>query len=349
VVFPGFVNAHSHVFHRLLRGWVPKRKGDFWSWREAMYEVAAGLDPDSYRKVAVAVYREMLAAGYTTVFEFHYLHHQPDGTPYEEPNVMAAALADAAVETGIRLTILDTCYLSAGFGLPPEGVQRRFSDGSAQAWLERVESWRPPTGVGWGAAIHSVRAVNPRQMESVLDWAGDRPVHIHVSEQPVENRDCLNHYGRTPTRVLADVGALGPNTTAIHATHLGGGDVHLLASSGTTVAVCPTTERWLADGIGPTGELAAAGVPLAIGSDSQAVIDPFEEMRLLELHQRLASDAPAPTPLTPCSPPEPAGPSSVPGRLPTWWRSTRPRLAPPGSSRSGSSSPPAPPTCRVVN
>lgn len=288
VVFPGFVNAHSHVFHRLLRGRVPERRGDFWSWREVMYEVAASLDPDSYRKVAVAVYREMLAAGYTSVFEFHYLHHRPGGTPYDEPNVMAAALADAALETGIRLTILDTCYLSAGFGLPPEGIQRRFSDGTAQAWLERVASWSPPPEVGWGAAIHSVRAVNPRQMETVLEWVGDRPLHVHASEQPTENRDCLNHYGRTPIRVLADAGVLGRNTTVVHATHPGDGDVDLLASSGTRVAICPTTERWLADGIGPTGHLAAAGVRLAIGSDSQAVIDPFEEMRLLELHQRLA-------------------------------------------------------------
>src|SRR5690606_33849017 len=262
---------------------------DFWSWRDDMYEVAAGLDPDSYRKVAVAVFREMLAAGYTSVFEFHYVHHQPDGTPYDEPNVMAAVLADAALETGIRLTILDTCYLSAGFGLPPEGVQRRFSDGTAQAWLERVDSWNPPAGVGWGAAIHSVRAVNPRQMETVLEWVGDRPLHVHASEQPTENRDCLNHYGHTPIRVLADAGVLGRNTTVVHATHLGDGDVNLLASSGTRAAICPTTERWLADGIGPTGDLAAAGVPLAIGSDSHAVIDPFEEMRLLELHQRLAT------------------------------------------------------------
>lgn len=288
VVFPGFVNAHSHVFHRLLRGRVPERRGDFWSWRDAMYEVAAGLDPDSYRKVAVAVYREMLAAGYTSVNEFHYLHHQPDGTPYDEPNVMAAALADAALETGIRLTLLDTCYLSAGFGLPPEGVQRRFSDGTPQAWLERVSSWQPPTGVERGAAIHSVRAVNPRQMETVLEWVGDRPLHVHASEQPAENRDCLNHYGHTPIRVLTDAGILGQSTTVVHATHLGAGDVNLLASSGARVAICPTTERWLADGIGPTGDLAAAGVGLAIGSDSQAVVDPFEEMRLLELHQRLA-------------------------------------------------------------
>lgn len=290
VTFPGFVNTHSHVFHRLLRGYVgTKRRGDFWSWREAMYEVAEGLDPDSYREVAAATYREMVLAGYTSVTEFHYLHHQPGGTPYDDPNVMADALADAAAEAGVRLTLLDTCYLSGGFGFPPEGAQLRFSDGSSDAWLERVSAWKPPDGVSVGAAIHSVRAVNPRQMEEVADWAGERELHVHLSEQPDENRDSLNHYGRSPTRVLEDAGVLSGNTTVVHATHVADTDIAVLARTGVTASICPTTERWLADGIGPTGKLAKAGVPLRIGSDSQAVIDPFEEMRLLELHQRLAT------------------------------------------------------------
>ncbi|MFP3914875.1 MAG: formimidoylglutamate deiminase [Actinomycetota bacterium] len=289
VVFPGFVNDHSHVFHRLLRGRDSVRRGDFWSWREAMYEVAGQLDPDSYRRVAVAAFREMVASGFTSVTEFHYLHHRPDGRPYDDPNVMADALADAAREAGIRLTLLDTCYLSGGFGLPPEGPQRRFSDGTAQAWAERVSAWKPPPGVELGAGIHSVRAVSPRQMGTVAEWAGDRPIHVHLSEQPDENSDCLNHYGRTPAQVLGDAGILGPNVTAVHATHATHEDVSLLAESGAGVCVCPTTERWLGDGIGPTTEFAAAGIPLTIGSDCQAVIDPWEEMRLLELHQRLAT------------------------------------------------------------
>lgn len=287
VVFPGMANTHSHVFHRLLRGHVTT--GDFWSWRNAMYGLAEGLDPDSYRRVAAATYREMVAAGYTSVTEFHYLHHRPDGRSYDDPNVMADALADAAREAGIRLTLLDTCYLSAGFGLPLEGVQRRFSDGSAEAWAERVTNWNPPPGVEVGAAIHSVRAVNPRQMAVVEEWAGSRPLHVHVSEQPAENKECLNHYGRTPTQVLADAGVLRPHVTVVHATHVSTADIDLIAESGATVAICPTTERWLADGIGPTGGLAAAGIRLTIGSDSQAVVDPWEEMRLLELHQRLAT------------------------------------------------------------
>ncbi|HEX2153928.1 MAG TPA: formimidoylglutamate deiminase [Acidimicrobiia bacterium] len=289
VVFPGMVNNHSHVFHRLLRGHVSRRRGDFWSWREAMYEVAEGLDPDSYRQIAAATFREMLAAGYTSVTEFHYLHHQPDGRPYDEPNVMGDALADAAAEVGVRLTLLDTCYLSSGFGLPPAGVQRRFSDGTPEAWAERVAGWQPPSHVQFGAAIHSVRAVNPRQMSAVAEWAEQKPLHIHVSEQPAENKEALNHYGRTPVQVLADGGLLGPTTTVVHATHASDDDIALLSESETSVVICPTTERWLADGIGPTGALGAAGIELTIGSDSQAVIDPWEEMRLLELHQRLAT------------------------------------------------------------
>lgn len=287
VVFPGFANTHSHVFHRLLRG--VSGRGDFWSWREAMYEVAAGLDPDSYRRVAVATFREMLTAGYTSVDEFHYLHHQPDGTPYRDPNVMADALADAAAETGIRLAVLDTCYLSSGFGAAPEGVQRRFSDGTAQAWAERVSGWSPPPEVEVGASIHSVRAVAPDQIAVVAEWGADRPLHVHLSEQEAENRDCLDHYGRSPTQVLADAGALGPNVTVVHATHVGPSDIGVLAAAGVTASICPSTERWLGDGIGPTAALARAGVRLTIGSDSQAVIDPLEEGRLLELHQRLES------------------------------------------------------------
>lgn len=285
VTFPGFANTHSHVFHRLLRGHVGR--GDFWSWREAMYEVASVLDPDSYRRIAAATYREMLAAGYTSVTEFHYLHHQLDGTPYDDPNVMKEALSESAIETGIRLRVLDTCYLSAGFGDPVEGVQRRFSDGTVDAWTERVSRWKPPAGVEYGAAIHSIRAVTPREARIVAEWADGRPLHVHLSEQATENEACLDKYGASPTQVLAGAGVLGPNTTVVHATHLNAEDIDLLARSGATASICPTTERWLADGIGPSGALEEAGVPLRVGSDSQAVIDPFEEVSLLELHQRL--------------------------------------------------------------
>lgn len=291
VVFPGFQNSHSHVFHRLLRGSVSGGPGDFWSWRRRMYEVAARLDPDSYREVATLVFKEMVAAGFTSVTEFHYLHHQPDGRPYDDPNVMADALVEAAVDTGIRLTIVDTCYLSAGFGRPVEGVQRRFSDGTAQAWAERVTAWSPPEGVTLGAAIHSVRAVDPAQMRVVAEWAGNRPLHVHVSEQQVETRECLDRYGKTPVQVLADSAVLGANVTLVHATHVTPDDIELVSRSGASVCVCPSTERWLGDGVCPTDRLEEAAIPVTLGSDSQAVIDPFEEMRSVELHQRLAKEA----------------------------------------------------------
>jgi formiminoglutamate deiminase len=289
VVFPGFANTHSHVFHRLLRGHVGSSRGDFWSWRDAMFAVADALDPDSYRAVAAATFKEMVAAGYTSVAEFHYLHHQPGGMPYADQNVMGDALVDAATEAGIRLTVLDTCYLSAGFGEAPVGAQLRFADSSVERWAERVDAWKPAGEVVVGAAIHSVRAVDPRSCAVVASCAEGGPLHIHLSEQPAENEGCVAAYGATPTQVLADAGALGSTTTVVHATHVAAADIALLAESGARASICPTTERWLADGIGPTRALADAGVPLAIGSDSQAVIDPFEEVRLLELHQRLAT------------------------------------------------------------
>ncbi|HYH34235.1 MAG TPA: formimidoylglutamate deiminase, partial [Nocardioides sp.] len=221
--------------------------------------------------------------------EFHYLHHQPDGTPYDDPNAMSHALVAAAEEAGIRLTLLDTCYLSSGFGEPPQGVQRRFSDGDVDRWCERVAAL-PSTGrARHGAAVHSVRAVPPEAMPTIAAWAADRPLHAHVSEQVAENEACLARHGTTPTGVLADRGVLGPRTTAVHATHLTDEDVDLLARSGTTVDFCPTTERDLGDGIGPGRRLHRAGVALTIGSDSHAVIDPFEEMRALEVDERLAT------------------------------------------------------------
>ena len=220
----------------------------------------------------------MLGAGYTSVTEFHYLHHGPDGTAYASPKAMREALVQAADDAGIRLTLLDTCYLSSGFGAPPEGVQVRYSDGTARAWAERA-------GEG-PAAIHSVRAV-PR--DQLAEFRGRSPLHIHLSEQPRENDDCLAAYGVTPTRLLHDEGLLGPGTTVVHATHLTDDDIALLGSTRTNVCVTPTTERDLADGIGPAKRLDDAGCRLSIGSDSHAVIDPFEELRGLEMNERLAT------------------------------------------------------------
>lgn len=279
---PGQADAHSHAFHRALRGRTQRGQGTFWTWREQMYAVAERLDPDSYRRLATAVYREMLAAGCTSVGEFHYLHHRPDGTPYDDPHAMGTALQQAADDAGIRLTLLDTCYLSSGFGAPPEGVQVRYSDGTAARWAERA-------GPG-PAAIHSVRAV-PRDQLGVFRSVVERgdPLHVHLSEQPAENDACLAAHGVTPTRLLHDAGLLGPTTTVVHATHLTDDDVALLGESRTNVCVTPTTERDLADGIGPARRLHDAGCRLSVGSDSHAVVDPWEELRALEVDERLAT------------------------------------------------------------
>ncbi len=286
---PGFANAHSHAFHRALRGRTHADRGTFWTWRELMYRLVDRLDPDSYHRLARGVYAEMVLAGYTSVGEFHYLHHAPGGVRYADPNAMSAALVAAAQDAGIRLCLLDACYLTGGFDTPLTGPQLRFGDGTAREWAERVASFRPgDEGVVVGAAVHSVRAVPPGELPVVAEGARDKPLHVHLSEQVKENEDCLRAHGRTPASVLADGGVLGPRTVAVHATHLTGDDIRLLSRSGTCACFCPTTERDLGDGIGPGRALLDAGVALCLGSDSQAVIDPFEETRALELHERLA-------------------------------------------------------------
>jgi formiminoglutamate deiminase len=292
LTLPGLVNRHSHAFHRALRGRPTRAADSFWSWREGMYRVAAALDPDAYRRLATAVYAEMALAGHTAVTEFHYLHHAPGGQPYADPVAMDRALVDAATAAGLRITLLDTCYLAAGFDRPPEGVQRRFADADVDAWAERatlVAKLDDGDRARVGGAIHSVRAVPRHALPTVATWAGDQvPLHVHLSEQPAENAACLAAHGLTPTALLDDAGALGASTTAVHATHLTADDVARLARTGTRACFCPTTERDLGDGIGPAGALAAAGVALCLGSDSHAVVDPCEEMRALEMHERLA-------------------------------------------------------------
>jgi formiminoglutamate deiminase len=289
LTLPGLANAHSHAFHRALRGRIEQGQGSFWTWREAMYSVAAALDPDTYFTLARAVYAEMALAGVTCVGEFHYLHHGPGGTPYDDPNAMGTALMSAAAEAGIRITLLDTCYLTSTVdGRPLAGPQRRFGDGSVHGWASRWSALRPVgPSARIGAAAHSVRAVPSESLPVVVDAAAGAPLHVHVSEQPAENEASLVHYGRTPTAVLADAGMLGPTTTAVHATHLTDADRAALGGTGTAVCLCPTTERDLADGLGPAAALADAGSPLCLGSDSHAVIDLFEEARGMEMHERL--------------------------------------------------------------
>jgi len=258
-----------------------------------MYAVAAALDPDSYLELARATYAEMALAGITAVGEFHYLHHAPGGVRYADPNAMGAALIEAAADAGIRLTLLDTCYLAGGLGpdghatLGPE--QLRFGDGTAQAWADRVGLLTGSAAVRIGAAVHSVRAVPREALPVVSMAAAGRPLHVHLSEQPAENEAALAYYGRTPTELLAEAGVLGPLTSAVHATHLTDSDISTLGRTRTTSCFCPTTERDLADGIGPARALQAAGSGLSLGSDEHAVIDLLEEARALEMHERLAT------------------------------------------------------------
>ena len=292
ITVPGLANGHSHAFHRALRGRTHRQGGDFWSWRELMYQVAGVLDPDRYLELATAVYAEMALAGICAVGEFHYLHHDPAGRPYADPNAMGEALAEAAGRAGVRLTLIDTCYLRAGLdGRPLAGAQVRFGDGDAGAWAERAGAFRERPGVRVAAGIHSVRAVDEAAMATVAAWAGRRgvPLHLHLSEQPAENQACLAATGRTPAALAPSAGVLGPRTTAVHATHLTGQDIALLGATGTAVCLCPTTERDLADGVGPARALAAAGSPLCLGTDSNAVVDLFEEARAVELDERLVT------------------------------------------------------------
>jgi formiminoglutamate deiminase len=281
LTLPGLANAHSHAFQRALRGRTHAGTGSFWTWREQMYELAGELDPDACFALSRAAFGEMALAGITCVGEFHYLHHAPDGTPYDDPNAMGRAALAAAQAAGLRITLLDACYLHGGIA--------RFRDRDAVAWAERVDAIGERPSARVGAAIHSVRAVDPDAARIVAEWAAERPLHAHVSEQPKENEECLATHGRTPTALLADAGALSERFTAVHATHLTDDDVALLGGAGVTACLCPTTERDLADGIGPARRLVDAGASLATGSDSQAVVDPFEEARAIELDERLAS------------------------------------------------------------
>jgi len=265
LTLPGLANAHSHAFQRALRGRTHRGgEGSFWTWREQMYELAGLLSSDDVYALARATFAEMALAGITVVGEFDYLHE-------------SEAIIAAAAEAGVRLTLIDACYLDGG--LP------RFRDESPSAWAERVAGIELGPDARLGAAIHSVRAVDPDSARIVAEAAAahEWPLHAHVSEQPAENEECFRRYGATPLELLDRVGALSPWFTAVHATHVTESDAQLLWNAGAFCCVCPTTERDLADGIGePSGRL-------TLGSDSQAVIDLFEEARAVELDIRLAT------------------------------------------------------------
>ena len=290
-LLPGFVNVHSHVFQRTLRGHTHRpfsAKDTFWTWRNAMYAQAQQLNPDNLYSMALQTYREMLKAGYTSVGEFHYVHHQPDGQPYAEPNAMAEAILQAGREAGIRVVLLMTAYAQAGFHQPPDAGQRRFCDASIEEYLARVEMLRGK-GVPVGVAPHSVRAVPEGWFRAIAAYSRKYalPLHVHADEQVAEIEQCQAAYACTPIELLERFGALGPHTTIVHATHASEREIALLAQYGCNVCVCPTTEGDLGDGIAPYAALLAAGIPLSIGSDSNTRLAPIEELRWAEYTARM--------------------------------------------------------------
>lgn len=292
LTLPGLVNSHSHVFHRAIRGRSQAGTADFWAWRELMYAVASRIDPDSLHALARATYAEMALSGITCVGEFHYLHHDRAGRRYADTDPLGDAIVRGAQDAGVRLTLLDTCYLQGDVdGTPLQGVQRRFDDDSWESWASRVDARSDQPMLRTGAAIHSVRAVPRKAMRPIAKYAASRalPLHVHLSEQPAENESCQRVFGRSPAQVLDAEGVLGPRTTAVHATHLTGGDIALLGDSRTSVCLCCTTERDLADGVGPAPRLAAAGSALCVGSDAHMAIDLWEEGRAIELDERLVT------------------------------------------------------------
>jgi formimidoylglutamate deiminase len=286
---PGFVNDHSHAFQRGLRGRVerldPARPhDDFWTWRERMYSLAESLDPNSISRISEYCFREMLSAGYTSVTEFHYVHHQPDGNPYDDPNALAKAVAEAAEAAGLRMLLLPVAYVRGGIS--------RFRDASLDAFLERVDELR-----GWaegrllievGVAAHSVRAVPREWLERLGEYARNSRIslHIHADEQPREIEECRREHGLRPAELLAKTGFLGPSTTIIHATHADDAELDLLASSESSICVCPTTEGNLGDGFLPAEGVLERDIRLSVGSDQHVRLDPFEELRELETNSR---------------------------------------------------------------
>lgn len=296
-ILPGFVNAHSHAFQRDLRGAVERidpanPDDDFWTWREEMYAQAGAMDPVRIHDVARRCYRQMRASGVTAVGEFHYVHHQPDGTPYDAPNALAEAVCSAAEAEGLRIVLLLVAYERGGEGIPPTPGQRRFCDPTVEAYLARLDALRTWAAdrplVTVGAAPHSMRAVSPAWLTAIAAYtdAHGLPLHIHADEQPREIRESLEWYGVRPIEVIDRAGALGPRTIIVHGTHCDDGELDLLAARGAGVCVCPTTEANLGDGYAPVERMFRRGIPVSLGSDSNTILDPIVEARELEAMAR---------------------------------------------------------------
>jgi formimidoylglutamate deiminase len=295
-ILPGFVNAHSHTFQRLIRGRSEHRGTngeDFWTWRDAMYRAALAVEPEDVYDVARMTFLEMVRAGTTTAGEFHYLHRDRNGAAYKDPNLLAKRIIAAAESVGMRIALLRVAYARAGFELPAHPGQARFNE-SAEEYLDHtaalaMELRENPDQAWLGVAPHSIRALPLAQIEQVVRWAGERnlPIHMHVAEQPAELAACQKEYGMTPVQLLARRELLSPSFTLVHAIHITDAEMEALATTRALICSCPTTERNLGDGIIAADRAAALGIRFALGSDSQAQIDPLEDARELEYHLRL--------------------------------------------------------------
>jgi formimidoylglutamate deiminase len=294
-IIPGLCNAHSHAFQRALAGRTEQRSpaghDSFWTWRERMYELAAMLDPELLRAIASQAYTEMLLCGYTTVAEFHYLHRDP--ATGRAGMQMFEALADAASQTGIRLTYVPVLYERAGFHAPgPEGPQELFAT-SLEQFLEHHEdaTARRSETLSVGIGAHSLRAVSATSLLAIADAgrSAGGPVHLHIAEQQREVDQCLAAYERRPVRWLLENVDVDEQWCLVHATHMDDEETRSLAATGAVVCVCPSTEANLGDGLFPLEDYLAHGGRLAIGSDSHISINPFEELRWLEYGQRLVT------------------------------------------------------------
>jgi formimidoylglutamate deiminase len=292
-IVPGIANLHSHAFQRAMAGMAERQTNpsdSFWTWRETMYRFAARFDPDTLQAVAAQLYVEMLEAGYTTVCEFHYLHHAPDGRPYADAAAMSRALIAAARDTGIRLTLLPVLYMTGGFdGRSLGDRQKRFGH-DADAYLQLLDTLRAEEddALRIGCALHSLRAVPPEAMHTVLAaLPDDSRIHIHIAEQVGEVQDCLALRNARPVEWLLANANVDARWTLVHATHLTSAETQGIARSGATVAICTTTEGNLGDGLFPLRDYLDAGGAWGVGSDSHISVSPIEELRWLEYGQRL--------------------------------------------------------------
>src|SRR5690554_728447 len=299
---PGQVNAHSHAFQRVMRGLAERRDvtrpdDDFWTWREAMYEVALSLSAEEVEAAARLAFWEMARAGITHVGEFHYVHHRPDGSAYDDPNELAHRVIAAAQAVGIRITLLHVAYHTGDIGQRAKPRQRRFIEPDVGTYLGRLsalqERWGGVEGVSVGSAPHSIRTVDRSWVEAISEYCvGQKMViHTHVCEQPAEIAASQRAYGMGPVEALHDWVGLGAEWTLVHGTHMSERELEIVAQTRPTICACPSTERNLGDGFLPARALVKAGVPIALGSDSHTVIDPWEEMRLVEYHERLRAQA----------------------------------------------------------